>query len=282
MKIPHFALAAAAAAGFAGTAFADSLVTKASFKGNEIRLYEQPLAYEIVSDGKTVVPKTVIGIELDGKCLRDAKCVGSSTSVGDNGPQVTPVYKKGNILSEMGLASADFGDFEVRLVARADGAAWRFAVKKAASIGFENASLTVPAGARCWFNRTGAKSWGNEETVPEFADADKLPNDAGKIFYLPFVYSVDGKTVAVTETDLHSYPIWNFGKVEKNEAGMKLSPSMAKFPKTTDRVGAWGKETGLKTGGRWVRITEYDNFLVKTDGPFALPWRTFVIADAPS
>ena len=287
--ITHLALVAAAAAGFAGNAFADSLVTKASFKGNEIRLYEKPLAYEIVSGGKTVVPKTEIGIELDGKNLKDAQHRGLSkgSAVPGTLKEKTPVYKKGSlghggVESTPSYAGADFGDFEVRLVARADGVAWRFEVKKAATIGFENASLTVPAGARCWFNRTGAKSWGNEETVPEFADADRLPNDSGSIFYLPFVYSVDGKTVAVTETDLHSYPIWNFGKVEKTDAGMKLSAAMEKFPKTTERVGGWGGEKGLKTGGRWVRIKDHEEYLVKTDGPCALPWRTFVIADAPS
>ena len=285
--ITHFAMAAAAAAGFAGTAFADSLVTKASFKGNEIRLYEGPLAYEITSGGKTVVPKTVIGIELDGKCLRDAKSTGTGDCSGACHGLVkreTPVYKKGSVEQGAGaFATAGFtGGFEVQLAARADGVAWRFVLKNAATVGFENASLTVPAGARCWFNRTGATSWGNEETTPEFADAEKLPDDGGKIFYLPFVYSVDGKTVAVTETDLHGYPIWNFGKVEKAEGGMKLSPAMEKYPKATERVGGWGDKKGLKTGGRWVRITGFDNFLVKTEGPFALPWRTFVIADAPS
>ena len=278
-------LLAAAAASFAGTAIADTLVAKASFNGNEIRLYAGPLAYEVLSGGTTLVPKTEIGIEIDGKNLKDAKLAGGAdcTSCHSLAKQATPVYKKGAIDKGFGeYSTAKFGDFEVRLAARPDGVAWRFVLKKAATIGFEDASLTVPMGARCWFNRTGANSWGNEETTPEFADSDKLPNDGGRIFYLPFAYSVGGKTVAVTETDLHGYPIWNFGKVEKTDAGMKLSPSMEKYPKSTERVGGWGGDKGLKTGGRWVRIKEHEDFLVKTSGEFALPWRTFVIADAPS
>lgn len=34
---------------------------------NQIRLYSSPLAYEVVRDGVVVVPKTEIGMKVDGK-----------------------------------------------------------------------------------------------------------------------------------------------------------------------------------------------------------------------
>ncbi len=37
--------------------------------GNALRLYANPLAYEVLRCGKTLVPKTEIGICIDGKWL---------------------------------------------------------------------------------------------------------------------------------------------------------------------------------------------------------------------
>jgi hypothetical protein len=44
-------------------------VATAECQGNAIRLYAQPLAYEVVKDGKVVVPRTEIGLRVDGKDL---------------------------------------------------------------------------------------------------------------------------------------------------------------------------------------------------------------------
>ena len=38
---------------------------------NEIRLYSNPLAYEVVRDGVVVVAKTEIGLKMNGKCVKE-------------------------------------------------------------------------------------------------------------------------------------------------------------------------------------------------------------------
>ncbi len=273
---------AAVSAGLILPASADSVAATATCGRNEIRLYEQPLAYEVVRDGKAVVPKTPCAVMLDGRCQKDAKLVKAVKARGGSAPVATPVYKKASVDVSAEYAIADFGDFAVRLAARADGVAWRFELKKGAVINGEDASLTVPAGARCWFNRTG--DWGAEETVPEFADAAKLPRD-GRMFYLPFAYSVDGVTVAVTESDLHDYPAWYLKDARDVEGGVRLVPAMERYPKATFRESNdsdWSNRRKVEKGGRWVRVSEHEGFLVKAEGARTLPWRVFILADSPS
>ena len=227
---------------------------------NEIRLYSSPLAYEVLRDGAVVVAKTEIGLKVDGKCVKEGGAKPVDVTVKKSGGSADfPVYKKGKVCLAAGETFVDFGDWGVRLAARNDGVAYRFETKKPGIVNCEKADLTVPKGARCWFNRTGRGSLGCEETVPEFADASALKTDDKKAIYLPFVYSAEGKTVAVVDADVHDYPIWNFGDVEQTEGGAKLKSLFAKYPKTTERVGGWGKETGLKKGGRWVRWNAFDN-----------------------
>jgi len=275
--------AAASAAFLAIGAEPGAPVASLSLERNEIRLYASPLAYEVVKDGTAVVPKTEIGLCLDGKCVaKDARCLGVKPVKPGKAEFETPVYKKSKV-DLRGLESvADFGDFAVRLVARRDGVAYRFEVAKPCVVGCEKADLTVPKSARCWFNRTRRGSLGCEETVPEFADASALKADDAKAVYLPFVYSVGGKTVAVTETGLHDYPIWNFGDIEQSDAGARLKSLFAKYPKATEHVGGWGGDTGLSKGGRWVKVKETEDFIAKAAAPRSLPWRVFVLADSPS
>ena len=252
---------------------------------NEIRLYSNPLAYEILRGGVVVVAKTEIGLKMDGKCMAENldRSTGPLSTFECNSPaEDSPVYKKSKVDVSCKGAVATFGDFNVWLVARNDGVAYRFETDKPGVIDCEKADVTVPKAARCWCNRTGRKSLGSEETTPDFYDAASLKTDPGRAIYLPFVYSVGGKTVAVMDTDVQNYPIWNFGDVEQSEAGAKLKSLFAKYPKTTERVGGWGKETGLQKGGRWVKVKETEDFIAKADAPRMLPWRVFALADSPS
>ena len=289
MKITSCAALAAvmALAGYmSGNAFnLDENVAVSPDGKNEIRLYSNPLAYEVLRDGVVVAAKTEIGVKVGGKCVREgaAKPV-AAVSRSVKGTADSPVYKKDRVCLAANETFVDFGEWGVRLVARNDGVAYRFELKKTAVIDCEKADLTVPKGARCWFNRTGRGSLGREETMPEFADSSALRTDGGKAFYLPFVYSVGGKTVAMTESDVHDYPVLNFGDVEQTESGTKLKSLFAKYPKTTEHVGVggWGKGAGLKKGGRWVKVKETEDFIAKADAPRAFPWRAFALADSPS
>ena len=63
----HFAAALLLAAGTC----AGSPAAEVACGENALRLYAKPLAYEVMRGGKTLVPKTGIGICIDGKWLGD-------------------------------------------------------------------------------------------------------------------------------------------------------------------------------------------------------------------
>ena len=282
-KIAVAALFAGCAALFAGCCSSPDLskgYVEAKYSGNGIRLYANPLAYEVLKDGKVVVGKTEIGLVLDGKKVGPAAQFLKASSRKLSGSVNSPVYKKASVDLSGCETYADFGDFAVRLVARADGVAYRFETKGAATIDFEDSPVTIPAlDARVWLNRTDR--FGCEETVPEFWDAAKMHTDGGRMIYLPFVYSVNGAVVAVTESNVKEFPIWNFKKVTKKDGALKLDAVFEGYPKKTQRYGGWG-EKKLDAGGRWVRIEAHEKYLVKADGPRELPWRTFILANTPA
>ena len=276
-------VAAAAVAGCTCNPIAKNEATAVSPDGhNEIRFQLKPFAYEVLRDGQTLVAKTAVGMKIDGACLCQNAMVKDVTTKALSGCVKTDVYKKGKVCLKGQETFIDYGDFGVRLVARNDGVAYRFETKKAGKIkvNCEKAQVTIPDGAAtCWVNKT--RSFGCEETVNATVAAKDVRTTEKEMVYLPFVYMVAGKTVAVTESDVYDYPIWNLTRGEQ-ATDLTLGSKFANWPKKTERVGGWGKDHNLKEGGRWVRINEHDDFIVETDGTRTFPWRTFILADKPS
>ena len=138
-----------AAASIAGGGFADELVKEVSWQGNSIRLYAEPLSYEVLKDGVVVVPPTQIDVKLDGAWMLENAAV-KDIKGGMHGAasEVAPIYKKGAIDTRRNETLADFGDAAVRLAARPDGVAYRIETKKPGVVTWERADLTVPIAAR--------------------------------------------------------------------------------------------------------------------------------------
>ena len=248
---------------------------------NEIRLWTAPLAYEVSRDGVVVVAKTPIGLKVDGECIAKGATLKGVTSREVSGCLETPVYKKSKVCLKGAETFADFGDWGVRLAARNDGVAYRFETKKSGTIkvSCEKATVNIPCPkAEALMYRT--KGFGSEEVVPKTVSAGELTTAKGEMIYLPLVYSLGGKTVAVTESDVRDYPALYLTR----EAGedVSLTSTFQKFPKTTYRAGGWNANKEISTGGRWVRIRDYEDFLVETQGTRTFPWRTFVLADSPA
>ena len=146
---------------------------------NEIRFYANPLAYEVVRDGVTVVAKSEIGLTVDGARLGGTDATERVPPVITTGKRSgvvdAPVYKKSKVDLSANEAFVDFGAWGVRLVARNDGVAYRFETKKSGKmrVDAEKASLHLPsADVKCWGYRT--RAFGEEESVP-FAFMAKIP-----------------------------------------------------------------------------------------------------------
>ena len=248
---------------------------------NEIRLWAEPLAYEVSRDGVVVVAKTPIGMKVDGACLCQGATLKGVSRREVSGSVETPVYKKAKVCLKGAETFADFGDWGVRLAARNDGVAYRFETKKPGTVkvNCEKATLNVPCPkAEAVVYQT--KGFGSEEVVPKTMAVGDVDTKDGTMVYLPLVYSVGGKTVAVTESDIRDYPALYLQREAGEGVGFKST--FQKFPKTTYRAGGWNSKKEIPSGGRWVRIRDYEDYLVETRGTRTFPWRTFVLADAPA
>jgi alpha-glucosidase len=250
---------------------------------NEIRFDRKSISYKVLRDGVLVVADTPVSMKIAGKELSDGAKFKSFVKGSLSGTVGTPVYKKSSINLAANTLFADYGDWGVRLAARNDGVAYRFETKFKDTIRVESetAPLTIPdAKARCWFGQTIAA--GCEETIPSASLAGELAIKDGHKAFLPFVYTVGGKYVAVVESDVCDFPIWNLVKGAKlNSGAVRFNSWMAPWPSSTQRIGGWG-EHKVEKGGRWIRVTGFDKYLVETQGTRTFPWRGFILADRPA
>ena len=248
---------------------------------NEIRLWTNPLAYEVRRGGTVVVARSEIGMKVGGKCLvRSAKCLVQRES--KSGFIETPVYKKARIDLSGNEAFVDFGDWGVRLAARNDGVAYRFETKMPGrvKVNCEKATVNVPdATARSCVYRTWR--FGCEESVPKVGKIGGIPAEGKGMVYLPLTYTLaDDTTVAITDADVRDYPVWYLKRVDAGEE-VQLESVFAGWPKKTHRAGGWDMKSVVAEGGRWVVVDEHEDYLVETEGTRTFPWRAFVLGDAP-
>lgn len=260
-----------------GSGAGDELTTIVSAKSpdgrNEIRLYASPLSYEVLRDGETVVGRSRIGLKIDGHCLMEGSCLRTVSDRSLTGKVGTPVYKKESVdLTQIGRF-ADFGDWGVCIVARNDGLAYRFetALSGEISVDGEQASVAVPSDARALVYKTTTIGW--EEAVPEVCRVGDVRTVGDEVVYLPLVYTANGTTVAVTESDLCDYPCWYL----KRENG-PFESFFPHLPKKTHYKGGVDE----KARGRWQVVDEVEDCLARTTGTRTFPWRTFILADEPS
>ena len=255
---------------------------------NVIELTANPLAYRVLRDGVELSGPALIALTVGGRELSSVPTTVKVSSRVVSGSLPTPFYKKAHIDLGGCEAFVDCGDWGVRLAARNDGVAYRFETKMSGEVRIDGEAATVrvpSAAADCWVHRTNG--YGEEETVPEAMKAKDVVTDGNsrRLIYLPLVYSVGGKTVAVTESDVRDYPVWNLTRRIPGE-DVTLCSDFAGWPSATRHQREGNEQNGWKcidipSGGRWVRAVGHEPYLVKTSGARTFPWRTFVLVDEP-
>jgi len=251
---------------------------------NEIRLYVDPLGYEVLRDDRVLVARTDIGLKVNGACLAAGAKDPKVTAAQIRGTEPAPVYKKAVLDFARNDAFADFGAWGVRLTARNDGVAYRFETKMPGTIkvNCEKATLKVPCPkAPCQVYRTG--SFGCEEQVVASLEAGQVTTtDKGpeKMVYLPFVYKMGETTVAMTESDVYDYPILNLKRCDGAE-GVLFGSTFAKWPTAFVNNSKQDMAKGAKRERHW-HVKASADYLVETAGTRTFPWRTFILAQNPA
>ena len=249
---------------------------------NKIRLYLNPMAYEVLRDGKVVVAKSSISLRIEGRRLsREAEEEEPVVSTGRVMGKFFPkVYKKGKVFESGYETNVDFGRWGVRLMARDDGVAYRFETRfpEKIRVNGERAGFAIPdESAKCWVHFTGRFGW--EETKCQSIPAKEVKTDSSnrRMIYPPFVYRVGGTTVAVLESDVCDYPMRYFDETDSAAGAVAFKSVFAGWPKREHHSDGSGKV--LERGGRRVKVDKHAEWLVETDGTRTFPWRAFALAD---
>ncbi len=254
-------------------------IARAAWGENEIRLDCRAGTVEVRRKSRTVVAKTAVDLVVDGRPLFASPIPPTVTTRRLSGSVASPVYKKSSVSLDAEETFADFGDWGIRLVARADGAAYRFETRRTGEITVdaERGGLAIPSdGADCWFAATAA--FGCEETVPRKCRADAIALATNEVAYLPFVYSVKGTTVAAMDADVRDYPFLYLAK----DGAARLAARFERAPAATKyAISQWVDQRPF-VRGQFVRIAEHAPYLTRTRGTRTFPWRVFALADSPA
>lgn len=249
---------------------------------NKIRLYLNPLAYDVLRDGRVVVSKSRISLHVEGERLsRDVETTAPVVSTGRVMGKFFPsVYKKHKVFESGYETQVDYGRWGVHLIARDDGVAYRFETRMPGRIRVngERADFTIPdSRATCWVHFTDR--FGCEQTKCETLEASAVRTDsaAKRMIYAPFAYRVGNTTVAVTESDVCDYPVRNFDETESSFGEAAFKSVFAGWPKRTHRIDRGSKT--FETGGRRIVVDKHADWLVETAGTRTFPWRVFAIVD---
>ena len=247
---------------------------------NKIRLYLNPMSYEVLRDGKVVVAQSRMALRVDGQRMgrEEGKPVISTGRV--MGKFFPAIYKKHKVFDSAYETKVDFEHWGVRIIARDDGVAYRFETRfpEKVRINGERADFAIPdADATCWVHFTD--SFGCEETKCQTLSAESVKTDIARrrLIYAPFVYRTRGTTVAVMESDVYDYPVRYFDEAESSSGAVAFKSVFAGWPKREHHAAR--KSGVLERGGRWVRVDKHADWLVETDGTRTFPWRVFALAD---
>lgn len=158
------------------------------------------------------------------------------------------------------------GNYKLNFRAYNDGVAYQFIdeAKAARNVISENVSFTFPKGSRSLFPQEESMYSHNERLYLDKSLSDIASKD---FCSLPVLFTTDKAKVLFTETALHDYP----GLFLKGNGNTTMD---AQFPKyVLEAVDKDGRSDRVQT------ITKEADYIAKTSGNRAYPWRVFIISD---
>lgn len=230
------------------------------------------LTFSLKADGKTLLDKCAIGMDTDRGFLGKDAELAAKSKVSHRGVIENKFGTRKNIVDNYTQLTLDFGKFNLLVRVYNEAAAYRFVSKFDGQMVVNNELLELSSVADS--DKTIAHVVRGDKTSFERvfrrqnADALKKQHSAS----LPFFFEKSGMKVAVAESAWFDY------------AGMRISyPADAKSPKAyfvkcPKKLGFSykGKVGGSEYDGMYV-VKETENYIAKTCGSRAFPWRVFIV-----
>ena len=242
----------------------------------------EQLTYAVTHGNTCVLTPSAIGMRLtDGTMLGTKPAVKSAKTRSVNQVLPSPLYKKAQIPEVYEELALTFkGNYKVIFRAFDAGVAYRFETdfRKPIIIENETADFNFDADHQALIpfvlRRAGQKGalisqqfYSSFENT--YTDTILSHMDPQKLAFLPLLVELnDGKKVVITEADLEDYP----GMYLRNANGKYgLSAVHAGYPKV--------REQGGHNNLQWL-VKERENYIAKTDGKRAFPWRIITISES--
>ena len=241
----------------------------------------EQLTYAVTHGNTCVLTPSPIGMQLgDGTKLGTKPVVKSAKTRSVNQTLTSPLYKKAEIpevFNELTITLK--GNYKVVFRAYDAGVAYRFETdfRKPIIIENETADFNFDAdyqGLIPYVNRRAGQE-GNliqQQFYNSFENTYTRTNlsqmDPEKLAFLPLLVELnDGKKAVITEADLEDFP----GLYLRNANGKNgLSAVHAPYPKT--------REQGGHNNLQWI-VKEREDYIAKTAGKRAFPWRIITISE---
>ncbi|MBD5232853.1 MAG: glycoside hydrolase family 97 protein [Bacteroidales bacterium] len=266
MKLRHFVTTILLASSLAGMAKTYTVASPDGKIAVDVDVDKQ-ITYSISLDGSPVLTDGVISLTLNGKTLGENPKVNSVSrkSVSDKiNPVVAFKFSEiDNTYEQMLLKFA--GKYSVEFRAFNDGVAYRVITDMKGKVEVDNEvfSVALPENYKLHGQLAGGFKTSYEERYQHLSP-EQWNNSGDKFTELPILVELDGnRKVLISESALTDYP------------AMFLNPLG-----TTDRLNSIFPKVPLKfgpDGDRSVKILEEADYIAKTDGKRAFPWRYFVV-----
>ena len=241
----------------------------------------EQLSYSVMHGNTCVLTSSPIGMKLgDGTTLGTQPVVKSAKTRSVNQTLASPLYKRAEIPEVYEELTLTFkGNYKVFFRAYNEGVAYRFETdfRKPIIIKNETADFNFDAdyqGLIPYVNRRAGQEGDliQQQFYNSFEDTYTHTNlsqmDPEKLAFLPLLVELkDGKKAVITEADLEDFPglyLYN----PKSDNG--LSAMHAGYPKT--------REQGGHNNLQWI-VKERENYVAKTAGKRAFPWRIITISE---
>ena len=241
----------------------------------------EQLSYSVMHGNTCVLTSSPIGMKLgDGTTLGTQPVVKSAKTRSVNQTLASPLYKRAEIPEVYEELTLTFkGNYKVIFRAYNEGVAYRFETdfRKPIIIENETADFNFDAdyqGLIPYVNRRAGQEGDliQQQFYNSFENTYTHTNlsqmDPEKLAFLPLLVELkDGKKAVITEADLEDFPglyLYN----PKSDNG--LSAMHAGYPKT--------REQGGHNNLQWI-VKERENYVAKTAGKRAFPWRIITISE---
>lgn len=252
---------------FAATAFAQRTAELKSPDGTiGVKVaVGKSITYTVSADNNALLTDCSLAMKIDGKTLgANPKIKGVKRSVINNTIRPVVPLKFSEIKNHCNVMTLNFGDYSVEFRAFDNGVAYRFVTSKKGMMNVEDETFTIhfPSDYKADISHDRNFRTSCESTWAHINTREWKPED--EMSYLPILIRTDKQyRVLISESDLRDYPGMFLHGTGDNGMTSVFPPCPL--------------EQEL-SGDRSMKFTKTADYIARTNGKRAFPWRYFMIA----